>query len=219
MVLRSDAPIAAQHPAAEREGMSQVGAAMQQPALLVRAALRFASRRHARQRRDSDGAPFIEHPMEVARLLRDVGCREVVIAAGLLHDVLENTAATARELTARFGTEVTTLVQAVSDDASVEDYRERKQLLRDQVEDADGDALLIFAADKISKVRELSHTLKGRRARLAVTTPDGLQHDVRLRLEHYQESLRMLQRRAAWHPLVACLAHELDTCLTATAAR
>jgi (p)ppGpp synthase/HD superfamily hydrolase len=83
-------------------------------------------------------APFIEHPMEVARLLRDAGCREVVIAAGLLHDVLENTAATARELTARFGTEVTTLVQAVSDDASVHDYRERKQLLRDQVEDADG---------------------------------------------------------------------------------
>jgi (p)ppGpp synthase/HD superfamily hydrolase len=112
------------------EGTTQEGArwlSMKPPqsSRRIRAAMRFARRCHARQRRDSDGAPFIEHPIEVARLLTDAGCRDAVIAAGLLHDVLENAAATARELTARFGTEVTALVQAVSEDVSVHDYRER----------------------------------------------------------------------------------------------
>ena len=48
-----------------------------------------------RESRDSDGARFIEHPLEVARLLRAAGCSDVVVAAGLLHDVLEHTAVTA----------------------------------------------------------------------------------------------------------------------------
>ncbi|MBA3746784.1 MAG: HD domain-containing protein [Solirubrobacterales bacterium] len=51
---------------------------------LTRAAARFAARCHARQWRDSDDAPFIEHPLEVARLLRGAGCSDVVVAAGLL---------------------------------------------------------------------------------------------------------------------------------------
>jgi (p)ppGpp synthase/HD superfamily hydrolase len=219
MVSRPDGPTAAQRHTGERgvqlDGATQqVRAPIPQPSLLLRAALRFAARCHARQRRDSDGAPFIEHPREVAGLLRDVGCRDVVIAAGLLHDVLEDTDATASELRARFGIEVATLVQAVSEDASAHDYRERKQRLRDQVERAGGDALLIFAADKISKVRELSAGLKDRRARPAAATLNRLENSVRLRLEHYEESLRMLQRSAAEHPLVARLADELDTCLT-----
>ncbi len=208
MVLRPDEPTDAQPLIVERgvrgdRATRPIRTATQQPVLLLPAAMRFAARRHARQRRHSDGAPFIAHPTEVARLLRDAGCRDVVIAAGLLHDVLEDTDATARELTARFGLEVAILVQTVSEDASVDDYRERKQRLRDQVQDAGGDALLIFAADKISKVRELPHSLKDQRVRLV--------HHVRLRLEHYEQSLRMLQHSAAGHPLVARLADELNT--------
>jgi (p)ppGpp synthase/HD superfamily hydrolase len=219
MVLWPDEPTAPQPHTGEcgvqADGaMQPVRTPMEQPSLLPRAALRFAARCHARQRRDSDGAPFIEHPREVARLLRDAGCRDVVIAAGLLHDVLEDTDATASELKARFGIEVATLVQVVSEEASAHDYRERKRRLRDQVEGAGGDALLIFAADKISKVRELSSGLTDPRARPAAATLNRLEHHVRLRLEHYEESLRMLQRSAAEHPLVARLADELDACLT-----
>jgi len=182
--------------------------AIEQPSWLVGSAMRFASQRHAGQRRDSDGAPFIAHPTEVARLLRDAGCSVFVIAAGLLHDVLENTDARSSELTVRFGVEVAELVRAVSDDAAVDDYRERKQLLREQVQRAGGDAALIFAADKISKVRELAHLMRGDQARPARSPSERL-HD-RLRLEHYQESLRMLRRMTAEHPLVTRLADELE---------
>ena len=99
----------------------------------MRSALVFAVRCHARQRRKSDGAAFIEHPLEVAGLLHDAGCSDVVVAAGLLHDVVEDSHVTVAELTWRFGAEVASLVQAVSEDSTVDNYRHRKRMLREQV--------------------------------------------------------------------------------------
>jgi len=183
--------------------------ATSQPSSRIRSAMRFAARCHANQRRDSNQGPFIEHPVEVARLLRDAGCADAVIAAGLLHDVLENTHTSVAELAARFGPEVAGLVQAVSDDASIRSYRQRKQRLREQVRSAGGDAALIFAADKISKIRELPDRIARDEARYGTALPAHLQHDHELRIEHYNESLRMLQAIAASHPLIERLATEL----------
>ena len=161
---------------------------------LEASALEFAERSHAGQTRASDGAPFIEHPVEVARLLREAGCSPAVIAAGLLHDIVENTAVTLEDIRSRFGTTVAALVAAVTDDPSVTSYHQRKRGLREQVRKAGGDAALLFAADKISKARELA----------AGDGPDRPQ-----RLEHYRASLGMLQRLAPQHPLVRRLADEL----------
>jgi (p)ppGpp synthase/HD superfamily hydrolase len=183
-----------------------------QPSPLIRSAMKFAARSHANQRRASDHGPFIEHPVEVARLLRDAGCPDVVVAAGLLHDVLETTQTSLTELMARFGAEVAGLVQTVSEDASIRSYRLRKQRLREQVQDAGGHAALIFAADKISKTRELPDRVARERARYGTVMPERLQHDHQLRLEHYSQSLRMLQRIVPAHPLTQCLADELRTC-------
>ena len=118
-------------------------------------AMLFAELRHDGQRRDSDGAPFMHHLREVAALLRRAGGSDVLIAAGLLHDVVEGTDTSLAELEERFGSDVAELVRAVTDD-SVGTYGDRKHVLREQVRRAGGDAALLFAADKISKVRELS---------------------------------------------------------------
>jgi (p)ppGpp synthase/HD superfamily hydrolase len=58
---------------------------------LTRCALDFAEARHAGQRRVTDGAPFLMHPVEVASLLEREGCPDHVVAAAVLHDVLEDT--------------------------------------------------------------------------------------------------------------------------------
>jgi (p)ppGpp synthase/HD superfamily hydrolase len=174
---------------AGREGIGELSA-------LERSARVFATRCHARQRRPGGGR-FIEHPLEVARLLREAGCSDVVVVAGLLHDVVEDTSVSAAELRARFGAEIARLVLAVTDDAAVSSYRLRKRLLREQVERAGGDAALLFAADKISKVRELDGRTR--------TAGEG-----GLRLEHYRESLGMLRRVVPLHPLVRRLADELE---------
>lgn len=57
----------------------------------TQAAIEYAERMHAGQRR-TDGTPFILHPLEVASLLLYVGAPDHLIAAGVLHDVLEKPA-------------------------------------------------------------------------------------------------------------------------------
>jgi (p)ppGpp synthase/HD superfamily hydrolase len=82
---------------------------------MAQAAIAFATVRHAGQHREIDHAPFITHPIEVGCLLHGDGQPDEIIAAGLLHDVLEKTVTTSAELQGRFGPHITRLVESVSD--------------------------------------------------------------------------------------------------------
>jgi (p)ppGpp synthase/HD superfamily hydrolase len=163
------------------------------------AALAFASARHAGQYREVDRAPFIAHPIEVAWLLRHDGHPHHVIAAGLLHDLLEKTATTGAELHRRFGRRIARLVTTVSDDPTIRDYEERKRDLCDRVARADSDALAVYAADKIAKVREQAMQAPSRRQ----------DSDTLAKLAHYRASLDMLRRVAGEGALVDRLDVEL----------
>ena len=88
-------------------------------------AIEYAERMHAGQQR-ADGAPFILHPREVATLLYYAGAPDHVIAAGVMHDLVEKTDATASDLRQRFGQRITELVLAVSDDDRIAGYAKRK---------------------------------------------------------------------------------------------
>ncbi len=174
-------------------GVDQVGGRM------ARAAFGFAAARHAGQFREIDGVPFIVHPAEVGRLLQGDGQPDHVIAAGLLHDVLEKTATGARELELEFGTCVAQLVLAVSDDPSIVGYEERKRDLRGRVARSGSETLAVYAADKLAKVREL-RLLSARRAG---------QRKNEAKLDHYRASLEMLLCAAGHTGLVTCLEAEL----------
>jgi (p)ppGpp synthase/HD superfamily hydrolase len=114
------------------------------------AALVYAHQLHAGQRRSADGAPFILHPLEVCCLLYHAGAPDHVIAAGVLHDTIEKTDADAADVQARFGLTIATLVLAVSEDQRILGYAQRKAAFREQVASAVHEALMVFAADKIS---------------------------------------------------------------------
>jgi (p)ppGpp synthase/HD superfamily hydrolase len=166
---------------------------------MTRAAFGFAAARHSGQYRDIDGVPFIVHPIEVGRLLHGDGQPDHVVAAGLLHDVLEKTATGAQELELEFGTRITQLVVAVSDDPSIPTYEERKRELRDRVERSGAETLAVYAADKIAKVRELG-----------LLSPWRTSHRKnQAKLAHYRASLAMLWRAAGPTGLVTCLDAEL----------
>lgn len=173
-----------------------------EPLPVTAEAFGYAVERHEGQRRDSDAAPFVLHPLEVAMLLRNRGYDDEVVAAGLLHDLIEDTGATAEELRERFGPRVSGLVAALSDDASIADYGERKAALREQVESAGPEAAAIYAADKVAKAREL---------RAALTRAPAAAGDeaIQRRLRHYEASLEMLERALPGHPLPRQLRFEL----------
>lgn len=166
---------------------------------LTRAALAFANKHHAGQTRDVDSLPFVTHPVEVACLLHEAGYPDEVVAAGVLHDVLEDTDTERLELERRFGPDVAGLVAAVSDDPSIEDPAERKAALRRQVAGAGETAAAVFAADKVSKAHEL---------RVRLSRGDEHEGD-RGKLEHYEASLDMLSEVIADHALLDRLRREL----------
>ena len=171
---------------------------------VTRDALEYAAERHVDQRRDSDHAAFILHPLEVAQLLRNRGYPDHVVAAGVLHDVIEDTGATPAELERRFGGEVARLVSSVTEPEHDGSYGERKQRLRAAVAHAGPEAAAVYAADKVCKARELRLTLARDRSVAA-------QPGTAAKLDHYWASLELLEQQLAGNPLVAQLRFELET--------
>lgn len=171
----------------------------------TRAAIAYAERMHAGQVR-ADGTPFIRHPFEVAELLQSAGAPDHVVAAGVMHDLIEKADVSAADLRERFGARIAGLVGAVSDDERINGYAKRKAALRRQVAGAGDDALALFAADKLSKLRELRResTLDARSA-----APVGVRGLRARRLRHYQRSLALLEERLPASPLVRELRDEL----------
>jgi (p)ppGpp synthase/HD superfamily hydrolase len=167
---------------------------------LTRDAIDFAQAQHSSQRRAADGAPFLLHPLEVAAMLGRSRYPDHVIAAAVLHDVLEDTNAERADLTARFGTDVAELVVLVSDDPSIDDEEGRKDEVRERVRRARGHALVVYAADKVSKVRELRMLIAAGLAR----------DEAEIKLRRYRKSLGMLEQATPVSPLVELLRFEVE---------
>jgi (p)ppGpp synthase/HD superfamily hydrolase len=167
---------------------------------LTREAIAFAQERHSSQRRTADGAPFLLHPLEVASMLKRSHYPDHVIAAAVLHDVLEDTDAERSELSARFGSEVAELVVLVSDDPTIGEEELRKDDVRERVRRAGGHALAVYAADKVSKVRELRILIAAGLDEDAATT----------KLRRYRRSLEMLEQAAPSSRLVELLRFEIE---------
>jgi guanosine-3',5'-bis(diphosphate) 3'-pyrophosphohydrolase len=123
--------------------------------LLTLRAADFAARAHRRQRRkDEEATPYINHLIEVAFLLGKAGARDVVVAAGYLHDTVEDTSVTADELSTEFSEEIVSLVLAVTDDKSLpKDVRKNLQV--EHARTASREVGMIKVADKISNLRAL----------------------------------------------------------------
>jgi guanosine-3',5'-bis(diphosphate) 3'-pyrophosphohydrolase len=125
------------------------------PALL--AALLFAACKHNGQQRKKDSGPYINHPIAVAELLaRVAGVAELtILQAAFLHDVLEDTQTRPPELAERFGNEVLSIVQEVTDDMSLA-RPERKRLQVEKASALSRSAKLIRIADKVCNLLDIT---------------------------------------------------------------
>jgi (p)ppGpp synthase/HD superfamily hydrolase len=173
---------------------------------LIRKALELAERAHAGQTRSgSGGMAYIHHPVAVAELLAEHGYDEQTVAAALLHDVVEDSETSVEEIDAHFGRPVAELVAALTDDESIEPYKRRKDEHRRRVEEAGGDALAIYAADKLSNVRVLrrAYANEGEPAGEEFKAPLDVKEDI------WMDDLEMLRREAPELPFVEDLAGEL----------
>ncbi len=174
---------------------------------LVADALELAREAHAGQiRNGSGGMAYIEHPQAVAALLAEHGFGDEVLAAALLHDVVEDSETTVAELRRRFGEPVAGLVATLSDDESIDDYRARKDEHRGRVAAADGDAFAIYGADKLTNVAMLRRTY----AEQGEAVGDEFNVPLELKLEVWEADCALLRREAPELPFLG----ELETELT-----
>jgi len=155
-------------------------------------AYEFALRAHhgPARRGDTD----IDHPVAVAGLLDRAGFGDEVVAAALLHDVVEDTANGLSDLESEFGSEVRELVEAMTEDEAIGDYDERKDEHRRRVLAAGAGPASIYAADKLARVRAYRESGE----------PVAPQ-----RLDHYWDTLELFASRRPELPFLTELAEEL----------
>ena len=120
-------------------------------------ALQFAAHKHRDQRRkDLEASPYINHPIALAHVLWEEGGVHdpAVIKAALLHDTIEDTETTPKELAARFGRKVARIVGEVTDDKTLP-KAQRKRLQVEHAPHISREAKLVKLADKISNLRDM----------------------------------------------------------------
>jgi GTP pyrophosphokinase len=143
---------------------------------LLRKAYVFSAYEHKGQVRRS-GEPYLVHPLEVADLLADMRLDVVAIAAGLLHDIVEDTPNTIEKVRELFGEQVAHVVEGVtklstlqlssSEERQAESFRKMLLAMVDDIR-----VILVKLADRLHNMRTLHHLAEERRVRIAQETRD-----------------------------------------------
>ncbi|MEM9216975.1 MAG: bifunctional (p)ppGpp synthetase/guanosine-3',5'-bis(diphosphate) 3'-pyrophosphohydrolase [Cyanobacteria bacterium P01_F01_bin.150] len=143
---------------------------------LVCQAFEFAYELHQGQCRAS-GEPYIHHPIAVAGLLKELGGSPVMMAAGFLHDVVEDTDVTPEEIEERFGLEVRCLVEGVTKlskinfsskkESQAENFRRMFLAMAKDIR-----VIVVKLADRLHNMRTLEHLADHKRRRIARETRD-----------------------------------------------
>jgi guanosine-3',5'-bis(diphosphate) 3'-pyrophosphohydrolase len=141
---------------------------------LVRRCYEFAADRHAGQRRRS-GEPYVVHPLGVARTITDLRLDVASVCAGLLHDCVEDTSATAEDIGRLFGTEIQFLVDGVTklgqipwttrEERQAENFRKMLLAMARDIR-----VILIKLADRVDNMRTLQHMPREKQERIARET-------------------------------------------------
>ncbi|MGF1514686.1 MAG: RelA/SpoT family protein [Elainellaceae cyanobacterium] len=141
---------------------------------LIRDAFDFAYSLHQGQYRAS-GEPYILHPIAVADLLQDLGGSATMIAAGFLHDVVEDTEVSPEEIEQRFGAEVRTLVEGVTKlskfnfssrlESQAENFRRMFLAMAQDIR-----VIVVKLADRLHNMRTLEHLPSPKQKRIARET-------------------------------------------------
>jgi guanosine-3',5'-bis(diphosphate) 3'-pyrophosphohydrolase len=143
---------------------------------IIRKAWVFCLQQHEGQKRAS-GEPYVIHPLEVGQVLAELKMDSTAIAAGLLHDAVEDTDVTSAEIAKRFGEQVAHIVEGVTKldkikFANREDHQAeniRKMLLA-MVTDVR--VVIIKLADRLHNMRTLEHLKPEKQQKIARETLD-----------------------------------------------
>ena len=131
---------------------------------LIARAMEYAAQAHRGECRKGGDIPYIVHPFEVAMILKENSFEDKVVAAGLLHDLLEDTEVTKTDLKEEFGDEILNLVLAASEKLKGREerswYKRKNETIYYLKEEADFINKAVCCADKLSNARSILRDLE-----------------------------------------------------------
>ena len=125
---------------------------------LISKSLQTAAVYNRGENRKGKDVPYIVHPVEVAMILMESRCKEELVAAGLLHDILEDTGLTEENLRSMFSNRVVELVIGASEELEKRDqtpWKDRKEHTIEYLKNAERDIQILSCADKLSNARSM----------------------------------------------------------------
>ncbi len=126
---------------------------------IVEKAARIAIVAHKDQKRKDDEFPYIIHPFMVANKLAQYGFSDKVIAAGLVHDILEDSDFTREKLVEELGVGVVGIIDAISEDKNLE-WELRKERYAQDLAKASIETKAVSVADKIHNMENMIEAYK-----------------------------------------------------------
>ena len=127
---------------------------------LLTKAITLASKKHECQKRKGTDIPYIVHPLEALSIASTITNDETVLAAAVLHDIVEDCDVSIRQIELKFGIEVARLVAADTEnkrenESAESTWKIRKQETLDRIEKMDKNSKIVVLADKLSNMRAI----------------------------------------------------------------
>jgi (p)ppGpp synthase/HD superfamily hydrolase len=127
---------------------------------LINKAIEFAAYAHREQKRKGTEIPYISHPYAVGMKLLRTGCTEEAIIAGILHDTLEDTETTEKQIVSLFGPVVLEIVKGCSESDKGASWEDRKQHTLDELKYASLAIRQVSCADKLHNIHSILRDLE-----------------------------------------------------------
>jgi len=121
---------------------------------LIAKALAIATKAHGQQTRKTDDSLYIHHPKAVSAKLAKLGFSDTVVAAALVHDVLEDTDYSEKQLRQELGDKVVDIIMPLTEDKSLK-WEDRKEKYIEAIKNASSETKAISIADKIHNLESI----------------------------------------------------------------
>jgi (p)ppGpp synthase/HD superfamily hydrolase len=122
---------------------------------IIDKALQIAAMEHEGQYRKNTKIPYIVHPVAVGMILQKAGYSEGMVAAGILHDTVEDTELTMADIEREFGTEIAAIVAGCSEPDKSLSWEERKEHTIEFLKTAPEEIRVVACADKLHNVMSI----------------------------------------------------------------
>ena len=122
---------------------------------MIEEAIELAAKAHEGQVRKASDIPYISHPYAVGLMLARAGCSDEIVAAGILHDTVEDTDITLEYIREQFGEKVASIVEGCSEPDKSATWEERKEHTLAYLRTAPWEVKVVSCADKLHNARTI----------------------------------------------------------------